>query len=125
MKTANQKGVSDPWSAVAEKYSHPDDEDINESLVRALEAKDDSDRKSAIEALIALNDLYAASRIYWVVLNGSKHARMAAVEVLGRLCHDTRTLHALVKVNSSDKSRYVRRAAAEALERNGFPASSE
>ena len=122
MKTAHQKGDSDPWSVVAEKYSYPDDTDINESLVRALEAKDNNDRKLAIEALIALNDLYAASRIYWVVLNGSKHARMAAVKVLGRLCHDTQTIRALVKVNSSDKSRYVRRAAAEALERNGFPA---
>ena len=125
MKTVYQKGDSDPWSAVADKYSHPDDTDINESLVRALEAKDDNDRKLAVEALIALNDLYAASRIYWVVLNGSKHARMAAVEVLGRLCKDTYTLHALVKVNSSDKSRYVRWAAAEALEKIGFPATSE
>lgn len=125
MKTVRQKGDSDPWSAVAEKYSHPDDTDINESLVRALGAKDESDRKSATEALIALNDLYAASRIYWVVQNGSEHARIAAVEVLGRLCHDTRTLHALVKVNSSDKSRLVRWAAAEALRKNGFPATSE
>jgi HEAT repeat protein len=125
MKIAHQKGNSDPWSAVADKYSHPDDTDINESLVRALEAKDDHDRKLAIEALIALNDLYAASRIYWVVQNGSEHARMAAVEVLGRLCRDTLTIHALVKVNSSDKSRLVRRAAAEALIRNGLPATSE
>lgn len=112
-------------SAVAEKYSHPDDEDINESLVRALEAKDDSDRKIAVESLVGLNDLYAASRIYWIAINGSKDARMAAVEVLERLCHDTLTIHTLVKVNSSDKNRLVRRAAAEALERNGFPAISE
>jgi HEAT repeat protein len=125
MKIASQKADSDPWSAIADKYSHPDDTDINESLVRALEAKDDHDRKLAIEALIALNDLYAASRIYWVVQNGSKHARMAAVEVLGRLCHDTLTIHALVKVNSSDKSHLVRRTAADALIRNSLPATSE
>jgi len=123
MKIAHQKGDPDPWLAVAEQHSHPDDTDINESLVRALEAKDDSDRKLATEALVALNDLYAASRIYWVVINGSEHARMTAVEVLGRLCHDTMTLYALVKANSSDKSRLVRLAAAAVLERNGFAAT--
>ena len=68
-----------------EKFAHPDDEDVNESLVRALEATDTSDRKAAVDELVALNDLHAASRIFWVILNGSKHARLAAVDVLGEL----------------------------------------
>ena len=68
-----------------EKFAHPDDGDVNESLVRALEATDTSDRKAAVDELVALNDLHAASRIFWVILNGSKHARLAAVDVLGEL----------------------------------------
>ena len=55
-----------------EKFAHPDDGDVNESLVRALEATDTSDRKAAVDELVALNDLHAASRIFWVILNGSK-----------------------------------------------------
>ncbi len=68
-----------------EKFSHPDDEDVNESLVRGLESEDESVRKAAADALVMLNDLYAASSIFGVLLNGSKHARLAAVDVLGEL----------------------------------------
>jgi HEAT repeat protein len=105
---------------IAEKYGDPEDESINESLVRALEAHNDSDRKVAVDGLVALNDLYAASRIYWLVQNGSKHARLAAVEVLGKLCYDMLTIETLVKVFRSDKSRYVRYKAADALKRKGL-----
>ena len=68
-----------------EKFAHPDDEDVNESLVRGLESEDESVRKAAADALVMLNDLYAASSIFGVLLNGSKHARLAAVDVLGEL----------------------------------------
>ncbi len=113
------KDKQDYWSLsmkVAEKYSHPEDTDINESLVWALEADDETDRKIAVRELIALNDLYAASRIYWLVINGSEHARLAAVEVLAALCKDMMTLHYLVNVSLNDKSAAVRYAATEALE---------
>lgn len=113
--------IRDPWIVLADKYARPDDTDIHESLAWALEAKNDSDRRLAIDSLVALNDLYSASYIYWVAINGSEHERMAAVEVLGRLCRDTRTIHTMVKVHSSDKNRNIRRSTAEALEKNGFP----
>lgn len=68
-----------------EKFSHPDDEDVNESLVRGLESEDESVRKAVAEEIVMLNDLYATSSIFGVLLNGSKHARLAAADVLGEL----------------------------------------
>lgn len=75
---------SDPL-AVLELYNGPEDRDVNESLVRALEDESRVVRRAAVESLVALNDLYAASSIYWTLRKGSDHARLAAAEVLGRL----------------------------------------
>ncbi len=93
MKKSNDsksQGMSPPndlvkWLEIADRYSHPNDDDENESLVRALEDPDESVRKIVVNALIMLNDLYAASSIIGVLLGGSKHARLAAAEVLGKL----------------------------------------
>lgn len=48
-----------------------------------------------------------------------------AVEVLGRLCRDTFTLHTLVNVSTNDKRRDVRNVAADALEIFDIPGSYE
>ncbi len=75
---------SDPFAA-ADLYRQSGDRDIGEPLVRALEDADPVVRRAAVEALVALNDLYAASAIYWTSRRGSDPARLAAVEVLLRL----------------------------------------
>ena len=108
---------------VAERYSHPDDEDINESLVRALESTDTSDRKVAVDELVALNDLYAASRIFWVILNGSKHARIAAAEVMGKLGGSLAVLSLTKALKDPDKD--VRKSVVEAMRKLGVPYLSD
>lgn len=120
MGTTEKQDYWSRWLEIADKYSHQDDDDINESFVRALETKNEEDRKIAIDALIGLDDLYAASRIYWLVIHGGKDARLAAVEVLGRLCRDTMTLHTLVQVGRTDPSEDIRQATAAALEKLGI-----
>lgn len=58
MKSIDQNNYPETFLELAEKHSHSDDVDINESLVRALEASNDFDRKFAVKALIALDDLF-------------------------------------------------------------------
>lgn len=79
-----QKILRDP-TAVADLYARPEDDDICEALVRALEDPDDLIRRAAVTALIMLDDLYAASSIYGVITHGSVPARRAAIEVLGQI----------------------------------------
>ncbi len=62
-----------------------DDSDIGMSLVWALESEFGHERKIAIDSLIMLDDLHAAGNIFWLSVNGSEHARAAAVIVLGKL----------------------------------------
>jgi HEAT repeat protein len=83
-QTIMERLSKDPFAA-AELYGQPGDKDICEPLVRALEDTEGKVRRAAIEALVALNDLYAASSISWTIRHGSDHARLAATEVLGRL----------------------------------------
>jgi HEAT repeat protein len=79
-----QKILKDP-TAVADLYARPEDDDICEALVRALEDPDDLIHRATVTALIMLDDLYAASSIYGVITHGSVPARRAAIEVLGRI----------------------------------------
>lgn len=74
----------DPFAA-AELYRQPGDRDLGEPLVRALADAEARVRRAAVEALVALNDLYAASEIYWTIRRGNDQARLAAAEVLLRL----------------------------------------
>lgn len=108
---------------VADLYAQPDDDDICEPLVRALEDPDRVIRKAAVEALVSLNDLHAASQIFWVVSRGSRHARKAAAEVLGKL-KDPMSIRCLIGA-LHDPDRAVRATAVEGLAgniRNGNPA---
>lgn len=108
---------------VADLYAQPDDDDICEPLVRALEDQDRVIRKAAVEALVDLNDLHAASQIFWMVSRGSRHARRAAAEILGRLS-DPLCIHSLMGA-LHDPDRAVRATAVEGLAaniRNGNPA---
>ena len=114
-----QEIMKDPLS-VADLYARPEDQDVCEPLVRALEDPDELIRRAAIRALVMLDDLYAASPIYGVVTHGSIPARRAAVEVLGRIGRGdplaaTHLIHAL-----SDPDPSVRDCAAEALENQGI-----
>lgn len=113
------KILKDPI-AVADLYARPEDDDICEPLVRALEDPDDLIRHAAVTALVMLDDLYAASSIYGVMTHGSVPARRAAVEVLGRIgtgdsLAATYLIHAL-----SDPDFSVRQGAAEALKKLGI-----
>jgi HEAT repeat protein len=76
--------LSDPF-AVIDLYEQPELCDICVPLVQALEDPSPVFRRAAIECLVALNDLYAASSIYGTILHGSDHARLATVEILCRL----------------------------------------
>lgn len=107
----------DKWLEIVERYSQPNDDDINESLVRALEDPDESVRKIVVEELIMLHDLYAASSIAGVLLFGSKHARLAAAEVLGKL-QDPFGFFYLIKA-LADHDPEVRIAVIEAFEKLG------
>ena len=78
------KILKDP-TVVADLYARPEDQDVCEPLVKALEDPDELIRRAAIRALIMLDDLYASSSIYGVMSHGSVPARRAAVEVLGRI----------------------------------------
>ncbi len=104
----------DPFAA-AELYARPGDRDLCEPLVRALEDEDRVVRRAAVEALVALNDLYAASSIYGAIRHGSDHARLAAAEVLGRL-PEPRSIPYLVEA-LQDASAEIRAAARNALVR--------
>ena len=100
-----------------EKFAYPDDEDVNESLVRGLENEDESVRKAVAEELVMLNDLYAASSIFGVLLNGSKHARLAAADVLSELRDPFGFLYLSKALKDPDPE--VRIAVLEAFEKLG------
>lgn len=72
----------DPF-VVVDWYQRPDDDDVCEALVRALEDPHKIVRQAATKALIMMDDLYASTSIYGVLMRGSFHARMASIEVLG------------------------------------------
>jgi len=114
-----KKLLNDPMS-VADLYARPEDRDLCEPLVRALEDPDDLVRRVAVTALVMLDDLYAASSIFGIVIHGSVPARRAAVEVLGRIgkgdCLAAEyLLHAL-----SDPDPAVREYSSEALNKLGI-----
>jgi len=114
------KILKDPM-AVADLYARPEDRDLCEPLVRALEDPDDLIRHTAVTALVLLDDLYAASSIYGVVTHGSVPARRASIEVLGRIGKGD-SLAATHLFNAlSDPDPSVRECAAKALEKLGIP----
>lgn len=122
MKNDYYDSSEDTMLTIARKYRRDDDEDVNMSLAWALESESSYERKIAIESLIAMNDLYAASNIYWMSVNGIDHARAAAVIVLGRLCNDSSVADHLMKLCLQEKCLRIRCSAAAALEIKGFPA---
>ncbi len=76
--------ATDPFAPV-EWYREPQDRDVCEPLIRALEDPLDLVRRAAVDALIRLDDFYAATPILGVLLHGSVPARTAAAEVLGEI----------------------------------------
>jgi HEAT repeat protein len=74
----------DPF-VVADWYQHPDDDDVCEPLVRALEDPSAMVRNAAVRALVAMNDLYAASSIHGVLSRGTRPARLAAIDVIAQI----------------------------------------
>jgi HEAT repeat protein len=113
-KSLKARILSDPM-AVADLYSQPDDDDICEPLVRALEDPHKIVRSAAISALISLNDMYASTSILWTLLHGSDLARIAAAEVLGRIGNGDIIAIRYLTEALHDPNSLVRNAAADAL----------
>jgi HEAT repeat protein len=110
---------TDPMS-VADLYSQPDDDDICEPLVRALEDSHKIVRSAAIDSLISLNDMYASTSILWMLLHGNVHARKASAEVLGTIGgNDITVINYLIKA-MQDPDRFVRITTIEALVLNSM-----
>jgi hypothetical protein len=120
MKKNHYGSSDDPLLTIVRKYERPDDSDIGMSLVWELESELDHERKTAIDSLIMLDDLHAASNIYWLSVNGSEHARAAAGIVLGRLCNDQNTADHLMNICLNDQCLSIRQSAAMALEMRGI-----
>jgi len=113
-KSLKARISADPMS-VADLYRQPDDRDICEPLVRALEDPHKIVRTAAIEALISLNDMYASTSILWTLLHGSDHARKAAAEVLGRIGNGDSLVIEYLSKALHDPISFVRNTAADAL----------
>jgi HEAT repeat protein len=114
------KRLRDDPMVVADLYARPDDRDVCEPLVRALEDPDALIRHAAVRGLVMLNDLHAASQIFWVASHGSASARKAAVEVLGRIGrHNRLAIDHLIQAQS-DPDPSVRECSSEALDRFGI-----
>lgn len=113
------KILKDP-TAVADLYARPEDDDICEPLVRALEDSDDLVRRAAVISLIMLDDLYAASSIYGVVTHSSIPARKAAIEVLGRIGTGDPLAASYLIQALLDPDPSVRQSATEALKKLGI-----
>jgi HEAT repeat protein len=106
--------AEDPF-VVATWYGQPEDRDVCEPLIRALEDPEELVRRAAVDALISLDDFYAATPILWVLLHGSVPARTAAAEVLGEIARgDPLAIQYLTKARS-DSDSGVRSAAARSL----------
>lgn len=101
-------------------YGRPEDDDISQSLVRAMAEGNPGQWHRAMNELIALNDLYSARKIYWLVKHGNSSARLATVQVLGALCREQMTLQVLMDFSFDDESQIVRRAASQVLQLHGF-----
>jgi HEAT repeat protein len=111
---------ADPVLSVAKLYSQPDDRDVCESLVRALEAPEKFIRSAAVNGLISLNDMYASTSVLWTLLHGSVQARKAAAEVLGKIGYgDILVIEYLIKA-LQDTDRIVRNTAIKALVLNSL-----
>lgn len=108
--------AADPFAPV-EWYREPEDRDVCEPLIRALEDPLDLVRRAAVDALISLDDFYAATPILWVLLHGSVPARTAAAEVLGSIATgDALAIQYLSKA-LDDPDAGVRSAVALSLEK--------
>jgi len=105
---------TDPMS-VADLYSQPDDDDICEPLVRALQDPDETVRLAAIESLICLNDMYASSSILWMLLHGNIYAREASARVLAVIGKGDILAIKYLAMALHDRDRSVRNAATDAL----------
>ena len=84
IETIRDALAADPFAPV-EWYGQPEDRDICEPLIRALEDPLELVRRAAVDALISLDDFHAATPILWVLAHGSVPARTAAAEVLGEI----------------------------------------
>jgi HEAT repeat protein len=105
---------TDPMS-VADLYSQPDDDDICEPLVRALEDSHKIVRSAAIDSLISLNDMYASTSILWMLLHGNVHARRASAEILGAIGGNDITVSNYLIQAMQDPDKIVRDKAIESL----------
>jgi|WetSurMetagenome_2_1015567.scaffolds.fasta_scaffold190262_2 HEAT repeat protein len=113
-KSLKARISTDPMS-VADLYSQPDDHDICEPLVRALQDRDKIVRHAAIDALICLNDMYASSSILWMLLHGNIYAREAAARVLAFIGKGDLLAIRYLGMALNDPDSLVRDAAADAL----------
>jgi HEAT repeat protein len=114
IETIRHALAADPF-IVAEWYGQAEDDDICEPLIRALEDPHELVRAAAVDALIALDDMYAASPIVGVLAHGSVPARTAAAEVLGEIGRgDQIAIHHLANA-LSDPDSGVRSAVARSL----------
>lgn len=108
--------AADPFAPV-EWYREPEDRDVCEPLIRALEDPLDFVRRAAVSALIALDDFYAATPIVRVLLHGSVPARTAAAEVLGEIAKGDLVAIQYLSKALSDPDAGVRTAVALSLEK--------
>lgn len=110
---------------VAKEYARSEDEDVGQSLVWALESMYKSHRCTAVAGLIALNDLHAASNIYWMALNGSDLAQLSAIFVLESTDFSDMTMETPMEISTSHDVSYIRERAVQALEKCLLKATDE
>lgn len=104
----------DPF-VLAQWFGQPDDRDVCEPCIRALEDPDGIVREAAVSALIMLDDMYASMPIVATLLHGSAHAREAAARVLGAIGRGDPIAFQYLAVALTDSDKAVRLAAVRAL----------
>jgi HEAT repeat protein len=106
----------DPF-VLARWFGRPEDGDVCEPCIRALEDPDEIVREAAVSALIMLDDMYASMPIVGTLLHGSAHAREAAARVLGAIGRSDPIAFQYLAVALTDSDKAVRLAAVQALKR--------
>jgi hypothetical protein len=105
---------NDPM-VVADWYGRPDDDDVCEPCIRALEDPDEMVREAAVAELMALDDMYASTPIFGTLLHGSVPAREAAARVLGAIGRGDILAFQYLSKAVTDPEKTVRLAAVRAL----------
>ena len=113
--TVPPAGLSEDPFGVPDKYYRPNDDDVCEALIRALEDPDWAIRRAAMRGLVSLNDMYASTPIFGTLHQGSPHARKAAAGVLAAIGRGSSLVVEHLSQAMSDPDESVRAAVANGL----------